>query len=185
MHNKSLVINSSVALIFAILAWCAAGYFFYVVMQMQAERAAYAADAATVNLEEGQAAQLHAVARQTVADRATLDATANVDLLSAVNLIESVSASGTPVHVISAQTVRAALKNSPQQINVVDLIAQAQGNFASVVRVMRMLETLPLTTTVQEVDLTRPSVDLDSKYKPETWTLNVHLRFYTTATLST
>jgi len=172
-------------LLVALLSWRGVFFFIYVVLQMQSERAAYVADAAAANLQEGQAAQLHALARETMEDRATLGSAANVDVLSAVNTIESVNASGTPVHVTNAQTVKLSAKGSTQQVNVVDLTVHSEGSFPSLMRTMQLLETLPLSTTIQQADLSRAPIDPNTKNVPVSWNLNVRLRFYTTTALST
>jgi hypothetical protein len=185
MRTKYLTASSWTALCIAIFSWCAAAFFLYTVLQMQSERAQSAEDAAAANLQAGQAAQLRILARETETDRTSLENASNVDVLSAVNVIESVSASGTAVHVTTAQPVRTAAKGSSQQLNTMDLTAHAEGPFASVMHIEQMLETLPLATSIQEIDISRAPVDLGAKNSAETWSLNVRLRFYTTATLST
>src|SRR5262249_42228050 len=109
----------------------------------------------------------------------------SVDLLTAVNLIESISASSTSVHVVNAQTVRAPSKGNTQQMNIVDLTTHAEGSFSSLMYIAQLMETLPLAATILEVDFSRPPVDPNAKNAAATWQLNVKLRFYTTATLST
>jgi len=183
MNTRYVGFASWISLVVAILSWCGVGFLLFTVFQMQSERAAYMADIAASNLQEGQAAQLRILARETEPDRQSLDTIADVDLLSAVNLIESVNATGTSVHVTSAQPVKTAPKGS-QQISQVDLTANAQGSFASVMRIARMLETLPLATTVQEMDISRAPVDPNAKSAAATWSLNVRLSFYTTSALS-
>jgi hypothetical protein len=173
------------ALGIAIISWCAVAFFLFVIVQMQSERAQYIEDAAAANLQQGQTAQLRILARETESDRASLDAIANVDVVSAVNFIESVQASGTVVHVTEAQPVKIAVKANTQQMNVIDLSTHAEGSFSSLMRVAQLLETLPLATTVQEVDVSRAPVNPGAKSTAATWSLNMRLRFYTTATLST
>lgn len=182
----SFIIRSWILFTVAILSWCGVFFFIFTLLGMQSERAQYASDAAAANLQQGQAAQLRVLARETEEDRRTLASVSNVDLLSAINLIESVDASGTPVQVTSAQAAKAVpAKNAALQINVVDLTAHAEGTFSSLVHIMETLETLPLATTVQQVDLTRGAVDPNAKNAQTPWQLNVKLRFYTTATIST
>lgn len=182
--KKNTTVGSWVALFLAVLSWIGAGYFLMLVFQMQAEHAQYVSAAAAASLQEGQAAQLHVLARDTEEDRATLLEATNIDVLSAVNLIESVSASGTPVHVTSAQPVKSGAKSGAQQVNVVDLSVHTEGPFSSVMRVAQMLEALPLTTSVQELDFSHAQVDRDAKNNSDPWSLSIRLRFYTTAALS-
>jgi len=184
MNTNRIVIRSWITLAIAIFAWCAVGYFIFVVFQMQAEHAQYVTDAAAANLEEGQAAQLRALARETESDRTALVNASNIDVLTAVNQIESVHASGTAVHVTSANPIKASGKNAPQ-LNAIDLTAHADGTFSSVMHVAQTLETLPLSTIVQEIDLSRSSIDLNAKNQQSQWSLDVRVRFYTSAALST
>jgi hypothetical protein len=185
MKNSSLTSASWIALLIAILSWGAVAFFLSFVLQMQSERAEYVANASQNNVQEGQATQLRVLARETEDERAALTDATNVDVLSAVNRIESVNASGTAVQVVSAQPVKTSAKATSQQMNVVDLTARAEGSFSSVTRVMQMLETLPLTTTVQEIDMNHAPIDPNAKNNSDTWTLKIRLRFYTTAALST
>ena len=183
MHT-SLIIRSWVTLLIAILAWCGVGAFAMWLLQMQAERSAYIAEAAAVNLQQGQAAQLRALARETMDSRASLEKATNVDLLSAVTLIESVHASSTSVHVVGAQGTKTVVKGQTQ-LNTVDLTVRAEGPFLSLVHIMQMLESLPLSTSVQQINLYRIPVDPNAKNTTTVWSLDVRLRFYTTASLST
>lgn len=184
MQRDSTYIRSWASLLIAILAWIAAGYFLMTVLQMQSEREAYLADAAAANIQEGQAAQLRVAARETEADRATLDRIANTDVLVAVNAIESVNASGTVARVTSAQPVKANPK-AGTQLNIVDLSVHADGPFSSLMHIVQLLETLPFATSVQELDLSTVQADKTQKNTSNAWSLNMRLRFYTSATLST
>ena len=185
MKNSSLIIGSWMALLAAIVSWCGAGVFAWQVMQMQSERATYASDVAAANLEQGQAAQLHARARDTLAERAALSAAANVDVLAAVNIIESVTSSTVQVRVTGAQTEKVApTKNGITPVNVVSLVAHAEGPYPALMHILQMLETLPLATTVQSIEFNRPPVDAAAKNPGAMWMLNIRLRFLTTSSLS-
>lgn len=165
--------------------WAGTIYFVVVLLQMEGERAKYAAEAAEANLQQGQAAQLRVLARETQQVRSTLDKISNIDVLSAVNLIESIGTPNTSVRVESAQAVKTATKAGSNQMNVVDLYARTEGSFSYVMKVIQALENIPLPATIQQVDLSRSPVDSNAKTKNEAWQLNVRLRFYTTSTLST
>src|SRR5260221_194559 len=114
MRSGSLVFSSWFMLVLAMVSWAGGAYFFVTLWQMHTERAAYAAEAAMSNLQQGQAAQLRALVRETSDERAALSQAAGVDVLSAVNLIESTSASGTPVHVVNASAVKTPSKTTSQ-----------------------------------------------------------------------
>jgi hypothetical protein len=184
MNAKQITTGSWVALVIAVLSWCGVAYFTYVLVQMQAEHSANVADAAVANMQEGQSAQLRALARETEDDRAALISATNIDLITAVNSIESLNASSTPVQVTSAQPIKSNNKSGAQPVNVVDLTVETDGQFSSVMRVVQMLETLPLATVVQEVDINRKESVTTGKNAPSAWSANVRLRFYTTAALS-
>src|SRR4051812_48880541 len=108
----SFVARSWSMLVIAILSWCGVTFFIIALLQMQSERQKYAADAAVANLQQGQVAQLRVLARETETDRNVIENNASTDVLSAVNLIESISASGTPVHITSAQAVKVSAKGN-------------------------------------------------------------------------
>ena len=184
MSNNSLQVRSWIFLLVAALMWAGTIYFIVVLLQMEGERAKYAAEAAEANVQQGQAAQLRVLARETQQARSVLDQISNIDVLSAVNLIESISASDGSVRVESAQAVKTATKAGTNQMNVVDLYARTEGSFSYVMKVIKALENVPLPAAIQQIDLSHIPVDSNTRTKNDTWQLNIRLRFYTTSTLS-
>jgi hypothetical protein len=184
MNTKHIAKSSWIALAIAILSWSGVAFFAFFLVQMQAEHSANIAEAAAASTQEGQSAQLRALARETEDDRVALNSATNVDLLTAVNTIEAVNASGTSARVTNAQPIKSSGKASVQQVNIVELNIETDGDFSSVMKVVQMLEALPLATMVQEVDLNRKQSVSVGKNPPAQWSANIRLRFYTTAALS-
>jgi hypothetical protein len=185
MRSNSLQIRSWTFLLVATLMWAGTIYFIVVLVQMEGERARYAAEAAEANVQQGQAAQLRVLARETQQERSALEKISNIDVLSAVNLIESIGASSTSVRVESAHAVKTTAKAGANQMNVVDLYARTEGSFSYVMNVIKALENIPLPAAIQQVDLSHSPIESNSKLKNDIWQLNIRLRFYTTSTLST
>jgi hypothetical protein len=185
MKGNSLIIGSWTALLAAVLVWGGVALLAYKLVQLQSERIAFLDNASAANLEQGQAAKLHALVRETENERAVLDAASGVDVLSAVNAIESVDSSGVRVKVVDAQAERSliAKTSTSSPVNFVILSAHAEGPFSAIMNLVQMLETLPLATTVQAITIGRGSVDPAVKNAAPTWTLNIRLRFLTTTAL--
>jgi hypothetical protein len=184
MGNRTLIIRSWIALAVALLLWGGTGVFAWQLMEMETQRAAYISDVAAATLEQGQAAQLRALARDTLLEREVIVRAGEVDVLAAVNMIESVKSGNVPVKVTGAQTEKVAPEGNRNTASSVMLLAHAEGPFSSLMHILQMLETLPLLTTVQAVEISRPSVDSTGKNNDSIWVLNVRLRFLTTADLS-
>ena len=183
MKSNSLTIGSWAALLFAILAWCGVALLAYELVQMQSERAAYLSNAAAANFQQGQAARLLALVRETETDRAVLWNAASIDLLTAVNAIESLSSPNVRVRVTDAQAEKAAVKSSTSTVDAVMLNVTAEGPFSALMNIMQLLETMPLATTIQGMGVSRAPVDLSEKSTNIIWTLNVRVRFLTSAQL--
>ena len=185
MKANPLVTGSWAALVGVVLVWCGVSFLTYQLIQMQSERTTYLNNAAATTLQQGQTARLRALVRETESDRDALASVSAVDVLAAVNAIESVNSSGVPVKVIDAQAEKSATaKTSTSTVNSVILNVRAEGPFSAIMNIVQMLETLPLDTTIQALSIGRSSVDPSAKNSTATWSLNVRLRFLTSTALS-
>ncbi len=185
MTNRSLLVKSWVVLLAAIASWGGVGIFSWQLQAMQSEHARFATEAAAANLEQGEAALRHALVRDTIVERAALERATGLDVLAAVNTIESVISNDVAVQVTGAQTEKSIpTKEGVPPINVVTLIAHAEGSFSALMHILQMIETLPLATTVLSVEFSRVPVDSQAKFTEAPWALTVRLRFLTTTALS-
>lgn len=184
MNKRTLVSSSWILLVLAVVLWAGTGYFAWVVLGMQADHARYVGNVQAQSNQETQSAQVRSLARETAADREVLEQSANVDLLSAVNAIESIGDTiGVKVHVSDAQTEKTITgKAGTLPVNAVNLSIDAEGGFASMMRVFEMIETLPFSATVEQMSLSRGQQADTGKNIP--WNLMIKLHVLTTATIS-
>lgn len=184
MRPSSLISGSWVALVLAVIAWGGAGYFIWSVLGLQQAHDQYVGNAQAATIEQTQSAQVRSIARETINERAALERVASIELLAAVNMIESIGdTAGVKVQVRDAQTEKTIVgKAGTPPINVVNLSVQTQGSYATVMRVFEMMETLPIPVVVQRASFIR-SQAADSG-KAVLWNLDVGLKLFTTATIS-
>ncbi len=184
MNTRSLISASWILFVFAIVVWIGTGYFAWVVLGMQADHERYVGNAQAQTDQETQSAQVRSLARETLADRDVLEKSANIDLLSAVNVIESIGdTTGVKVHVRDAQTEKTITgKAGTLPVNAVNLSIESEGSFADLMRVLQMIEVLPFSATIEQVNLGRKE-PADSG-KNVLWDLSVNVRLLTTATIS-
>jgi hypothetical protein len=184
MKKGSFIIGSWLALAAALLTWVGVVFFALQIIEMQNERAAYVSLMTEANLQEGQAAQLHALARETADDRQALTRISSVNVLAAVNLIESVRSGSAKVSVTGAQPEKSIpARGDAPPINVISLFLHTEGSFSDTMRILQLIESLPLATTVQSVNIARPAVDTSPTSAAAKWSLDARLRFFTTSQL--
>lgn len=184
MRPRSLISASWSLLAVALVLWTATGYFAWVVLGMQAEHARYVGSAQERTDQETQSAQARSLARETATDRDILEKSSNIDVLTAVNTIESIGDStGASVRVRDAQAEKSiAGRAGTLPVNAVNLSIESEGTFASIMRVLKMLETLPFSASIRQVSLGRAQPTESGKTIQ--WTMSVLVRVLTTATIS-
>jgi hypothetical protein len=185
MNNHSLVLKSWIVLAVAVVSWVGVVLFAAYLYTLESERIAYSEEVAAANVQEGQAALLHALARDTSADRAMLDTVTSVDVISAVNKIEAVRSGGVQMRITGAQAEKAQLgKNgAPATINPVILTAHAEGSFVELLHMIDLLETLPLAISIQSLDVGFSGAEPANPKLPRQWALDVRMRLLTSAPL--
>jgi len=164
------------------LAFCAWGAVWYVGTLIVSEATARAVNAATAEQQLDRLAyaqRLDSLAADTKAERDRLASLTHADVISIINIIESV---GKGTHVSDALPI-----GSPQMLpgNVplqsIQFVVGAQGSFASLMRTVEALEHLPLPASIDQIELQR---DAGSASKSVTWRLTARIRVITTAAVS-
>ena len=184
MWRNASIAGSWASILAAMLAWGGVVSFAWTILEMQVARAALSGDLDQAAAKQTVAARARALARETTEERVALERSARVDVLSAVNTIESVGVSaGVTVHVSDART-ESSIAGNPGglTLSAIGFVVTAEGTFTGLMRALLLLETLPLPTVIEEVELARPPIDETSGNVP--WHLNVRLRLLTTANIS-
>lgn len=179
MRQRNIVLLW-VTLCLAITAWAGAILFAWLLLAMVQDRSILAGNSERTISKQATAAKMRALARDTIVERRLLDKKANVDVLSAVDAIESVGKiSGAEVRVSDAQK-EPTITGNPS-VNIVAFSVEAQGTFSAVMRALAMLETLPLPVSIRQFDLGRSS---DNGSDAGMWRLSLQLSLLTTANIS-
>jgi hypothetical protein len=137
-----------------LLAFAAWGGFAYLVIFLGDKRFEYA-DLAAVSAQDSErqesSTRLRALVQGTEVERAALESVAGVRIVDAAETIEgAVFAAGAREIAISEASVQPA---NPQGISNVSVGVNATGSFASVMRAVLLLESLPLPSNVEQFEI--------------------------------
>jgi hypothetical protein len=169
----------------AIALWSATGYFVWFTMQEITDHATKIAQVNSMTAEQADTAHMHAIAVSTAPDRAKLAATFQSDLISVVNLIESTGASAHTKTVVTG----AAAEGDPTPIDpqhpvhATAFTVQSDGTFTSVMRAALYFQTLPLPSSIEQMDIARSAQTSQTDTSGQ-WHMNLRLRILTTSNLS-
>jgi len=174
MSQSSATFISWVLTATAVVLWIAVPLFMYQIWSEQNSISEAAKSEETQSMKGATALRTHALLESTTQERSTLDATANVDVISIVDMIEaSGKAAGVPAQVSGAIT-EAGAKNDP--IASLSFSIQAEGSFDALMRLSSLLERLPLVTSLEELKI-------EKNPEGDQWKLSARLRVRTTASL--
>ncbi len=98
--------------------------------------------------------QTHAVLLATENDRASLDQLISVDVVSVATLLQKAgTASGVAVKIDSATPSMSAETPSGATFQTIDFALEADGSFASLMHALQLFATLPIPSSIGQVDL--------------------------------
>lgn len=166
---KASIIAGSMCVL-AVLAWVG---FWFVFTTLTHDRVGYADALATAETESARGeslVRLRSAVQGTVSERTALEGLVSLKVLDAVEQIETAAmqAGGRSVAIGEAALVA----STPGKLSTFTVGVNADGSFASLIRAVRLFETLPIPATLEQFDITKSEKD---------WHLNARLR----VTLST
>ncbi len=186
MNTKTIMILSWLALLAAIAAFAGLGWF---AMAIGAERVAY--EARTGSSDQVLAtlaaqARMHALVTDSAPDRARLESLARVDLLAAVDIIESAgSAGGVKLQVSGASPEGdVGKKGDSSGLHAVSFSVSADGSFSALMHTVDLLQALPLLTTVESFDLSRVPIGTEADASKGAWHMSARVRLVTSSQIS-
>lgn len=160
----------------ASLAWGGVFFLSQYIMQQHDALASILIQAQDASARSATDLKMHAFARDTKASREALDSATRVDLLAAAHLLEQAGSDAhVPVHI---GTVTSDPARGRKMIPVV-LSLEASGTFAELMRLMSLLGTLPVASTLETASLAR-SASTDPHDAP--WILSTRIRILTAVT---
>ena len=187
MKQNSLALVSWITLVGALFAWVGVVSLALFIIRIEHDRSALADTADQTTNKQALAARVHALARQSAEKRMVLEKTANVDVVAAVNIIESVGAlAGVTLRVRDARNEKSA---SPRagglELFTIGLYVEAEGSFSGIMRALQIFETVPLPISLDQFDIGRAPLDEQGSNPNLPWRLNARLRLLSTAKIST
>lgn len=170
-------------LLLAVAAWGGVWYAGSYILN-EAGRRASSASVADQQVDKVAFAQrVKALATDTKSDRDTLDALMSNDVVSIVNVIESVGKNaGVSTHVNDALPLGdAQALPDGSSVRSVAFVVESQGSYASLVRLLDAFEHLNLPSSVEQVELQHMPTE---KGKISLWRLSTRIRVLTTSRIS-
>lgn len=168
----------------AVLAWAATGWFSWTISSVEAQRANDIEEAQRSSAQQNTVVRIHALVQDTTVQRAELDQLLTTDVVSVANTLKGIgNAAGVNVTLSGAVPETSSDPASANSdIQVVGFSLQADGTFAALMHAEELLETLPLASSVDRVDIQRAPTQAGAPNG--LWHLNAFIRVLTTAPIS-
>ena len=108
-----------------------------------------------------------------------------MDVVSIVDMIEEVGKEGVRITVSNAipENVPPSQAAGGAGIIATGFVVEAQGRFSTLMRVVKLFETLPITSTLGRLDMERTAKP-GNLGTSDTWRMNAYIRVLTTADIS-
>lgn len=181
MNRASLTLFSIIALAVALAAWCAVGFLFFDASSRLAASAQSLSSADAQSAQNVNATQVEALASETAADRAALQGDLAPDVVGIADQIQAAGqAAGTQTTIGSASV--ADVSGLPSGVTALEFVVQSDGSFAQVLRAAQLFETLPLSSSVINLDF--EEAPGGTTLRSGQWQLTTQLEILTTAQLS-
>lgn len=183
MNSKNIYIAGALLALTA-LAWTGVALFARAIGDAEAARVVDIQTNQQSSTARGALARMHAIARDTAGDRARLDQLLTVDVVKAATLLRNVGKITRVDVTLSGALPEASPPEAPSgpQIHAVGFSVQANGTFKALMRTAQLLETLPLASSVDRLDIQRPQSP-EGKNAGE-WHMNAYIRVFTTSAVS-
>ena len=184
MTQRTFIYLSWLALLGAIAAFCGVAFFAWIIAGERSRYAERTGSSDEALAQQTAQARLHALVSDSAQDRARLETLVGTDLLSAVNVIESVGKnSGVKLRVSGASPEGNATKTGQLQLYAVGFVVGADGSFSALMQTAKLLESLPLPVSIGDLDISRAPIGTDASAKA-TWHMNARIRLLTTTNIS-
>jgi hypothetical protein len=180
MRGSSLTSVSLLVLVLAVAAWVGVWFMFSDISGRLNSQTQLLSRAAVKNAQQQNAVETTALAADTAAERASLDGEVATDVVGIANQIQNAGkAAGVTTDIGSASTNGAT--NMTSSTTELVFVVQSAGTFAQVWRAAQLFETLPLPSSVQELDFSQSPSDAG---KSSIWQLTAHIEVLTSSQVS-
>jgi hypothetical protein len=173
------------ALCLALLAWVGVWFFAQAIAQDESDRAAAVAAAQESSAQTDSSVRMHALTQDTAQERAQLDALLNVDVVSAANMIEAAGTAAGAAVTLGDAVPENAPTSAPggSAIQAVGFIVDAQGTFPALMRAAELFETLPIPSTLTQLDIQQVPNPAGAGASNQ-WHMSAYIRVLTTSNIS-
>lgn len=183
MNNNFLTYAAWFMLCLALIAVGLVGFFAWTISTDQTDRLAHAEKNRKAALEKASAIRTHALVRDTEKQRTELNTLLDVDVVSAAYMIEAVGKSaGVAIKLGDAVPENIPSSSGSMPLKAVGFVVEADGKFSALMRAMRLLETLPLPSTLTSFDIEHVPASAGSR--SDQWHMNVSVHILTTSDIS-
>ncbi len=176
MKGHTIYIAWSLSLL-AVLAWAGIGSFAYRINVLENTREANMQSVQAHSRQSVQASYLHGVVMASATQRAQLDALIAVDPASLADMINSVGTStGVAIKISNASAENVSSVDGKMTLQGFSFLASAEGNFASALYAASLLESLPIPSSVQQINLTHAESAVDTSGGNAAWQMSAQVR---------
>ena len=158
----------------AVVLWAAVGYFVWTISSASKERLARIVAKEQEATMYDEILRLRSIARETEGARRNLEEFAGANVVEVLDTVEALSYSvGAPVKIGQALSTPA---NPISPINTASFLVETSGTFSQMTHAAALLETLPLSTSLEELHLELVAMAGGKS----SWHLVARIRFLTT-----
>lgn len=185
-HPARFSVIAIVLLALALSGWAGVWYLWSAIGDAATTHAATQDSADSTSAKSAANARVRALALDTATARQALMRSAHADIVSSAKVIESV---GAAAHVSLKVSGAFAEQASPPPsaaaypLHAIGFSVEATGSFAAVMKAAELLDTLPLSTTVEQFDIAQIPQDPSAKGGTQ-WRLTERIRLLTDSDLS-
>ncbi|MDB5237962.1 MAG: hypothetical protein JWM46_232 [Candidatus Kaiserbacteria bacterium] len=170
-------IIAAACVLIACFAWYGIWYIGNDLLDQALARASTASSAQAQSDRVAYTKRIGALVADTTNDRAALEGASGMSIVSIATLIESVGTkTGIVVKVDSAQSQGSSA--AAGTLNDFAVVAEADGSFAQIIRTLQELESLPLPSTVDQIEIMQNGGAGGADHG---WHLNIRLSAFTSA----
>ena len=188
MSNKTTYV-AWILLTVALCAWAAVGFLAQTIQSKTASHHKHAADSLYSSSQASRMSALQSLVGTTAKDRASLSAIAVVDPASLSDMVTNAGVSmGIPISITDANSLTGVPVASTGAagalpIQAFTFVANASGNFASMIYVESLLESLPVPSSIQHLNLSNVVTQPGAVQGKLSWQLNAQIKVVTASGL--
>lgn len=183
--SRNITFISWIALLIAIVAWVGVGFFAVTIQAAAASDSLHMKELSSSSIQTSRISSLQKLVSETADDRATLNTIALVNPASLADTITNAgSSAGVAIDISDANSANGPSINGAPAAHAFSFIASATGSFASVMYAMTLLQSLPVPSSIQQIQLiSAPTTAGAAAVKPS-WQMDAQINVVTASDIS-